>query len=88
VIWCVLTAVLHVFTCLGRQHDAPAAPSRHFLAAFVELAPLLFETERPNKSEEMLSHLYRLARCSEREFHFVRQENSNTHGIKTLGGSG
>lgn len=44
---------------------------RRTLAAFIQLAPLLFETERPNKSEEILSHLYRLARCSDREFFLI-----------------
>ena len=44
---------------------------RRVVAAFIQLGPLLLEASKPNKCEEHLSHMMRLAMMSEREYHLV-----------------
>jgi hypothetical protein len=41
------------------------------MQGFVSIGPLLFESQKPNKSEEWLDHMIRFARMSEREFFLV-----------------
>jgi hypothetical protein len=44
---------------------------RRLIASFIQIGPLLFEAERPKKSEEWLSHMLRFARMSSREWFLV-----------------
>lgn len=44
---------------------------RRTMAGFVQLGPLLIETERPKKGEEWLSHMIRFSRMSKREYTIV-----------------